>query len=847
VLAEGKFWQAGEAAEAKGSGVFFHVGDGDSHSRREAVSADMEKDSRPLRSRFSPAYWRSVAAIGMQTAEALHYAHAHHTLHRDVKPANLLLDSQGVVWVTDFGLAKAVDQDNPSQTAGLAGTLRYMAPEQFSGRVDARSDVYSLGLTLYELVTLQPAFVDISRSKLIRKITQGQPVRPRQVNPAIPRDLETIILKAIAHEPAHRYKSAADLAGDLQRFLDDRPITARRVSAIERLWRWSRRNRAVAALTTSTFVLLVLFAVVATTGYVSTTRERQRAEATSVLALEALDNIFQQFAPERTATASGALIVGDTGEEITVPAQPALSKEAAALLEHMLAFYDRLAEQGGDDARLRRKVAEANRRVGDIRQRLGDYEESKAAYLRAIERYTQLSEASEDDAELGTETARIHNELGNLHVAMNQYQEAQSSYSSALATLQGAAPELSGSPQQHYELARTYYSLGKRPFGQLGPFPLAPFGRRFPKFGSPSRGFAMTGSPWPPRGPGMVETSQGSSLPSGFRGRPKRGAEPPPGPPPDGPGPPKGEAGAPSQPTNSPSGPSRSRRAFPFGTPEDLEKFRQREKEREENLQKAIDLLERLVAEHPAAPDYRHLLARCYREVGPKWPVPGSKPTSDGVDKAAEILQKLVEEHPDVPDYRYDLSLTCAWLSTWPSSSERSNSNAEQRMRQMLEKAVTISDELVAEHPNIPDYAVFHVRIRMRLADALWESDPSRAEASLRKALDLQTTLARRFPQKSFYKLGLGYIQESLAIFLRDRDELPEARALTDDCIVSLKASLDQDPKLWHARGMLAQNYWNLADVLARLDDEQAAAESAQQAQELQAAPPKPPAGPPGR
>jgi tetratricopeptide (TPR) repeat protein len=278
-----------------------------------------------------------------------------------------------------------------------------------------------------------------------------------------------------------------------------------------------------------------------------------------------------------------------------------------------------------------------------------------------------------------------------------------------------------------------------------------------------------------------------------------------------------------------------------------MEKFRQREKEREENLQKAIDLLERLVAEHPAAPDYRHLLARCYREAGPKWRGPGSKPTSDGVDKAAAILQKLVEEHPDVPDYRYDLSLTCAWLSAWPFSSETSNATAEQRMRQMLEKAVTISDELVAEHPNIPDYAVFHVRIRMRLADALWESDPSRAEASLRKALDVQTALARRFPQKSFYKLGLGFIQESLAVFLRDRGELPEARALTEDCIASIKAAMEKDPRLGDIRGMLAQNYWNLADILARLDDEQAAAEAARQAQELLAAPPKPLAGAPGR
>lgn len=282
--------------------------------------------------------------------------------------------------------------------------------------------------------------------------------------------------------------------------------------------------------------------------------------------------------------------------------------------------------------------------------------------------------------------------------------------------------------------------------------------------------------------------------------------------------------------------------------PRDRERDRQREKDREENLQKAIEFLERLVSEHPAAPDYRHLLARCYRELRPSWPGRGSKPTSDGVDKAAGILQRLVQEYPDIPDYRYDLSLTYAWLSVaWPFSPEANNPTAEQRRREMLEKAVAISDELVAEHPNIPDYAVFQVHIRLRLAHTLWEGDPSRAEASLGKALDLQSTLARRFPQNSFYKLGLGIIQESLAVFHRDRDELPEARSLMDDCIASFKAALQKDPKLWHIRGVLAQNYWNLADLLARLDDEQAAAEAARQAQELRPDRPETSAISPGR
>jgi serine/threonine protein kinase len=878
VLVEGRFWQDAERPGTTSSTSVRQSLGNDSGQATEAVASEVNHDSSATGRRFGPAYWRSVAAIGQQVAEALHYAHTHHTLHRDVKPANLLLDSQGVVWITDFGLAKVLDQDHAGQTAALAGTLRYMAPEQFSGRVDARSDVYSLGLTLYELATLQPAFADASRSQVIRKITEGQPVRPRQINRAIPRDLETIILKAIAHEPDHRYQSAAELAEDLQRFLEDRPIAARRASPFEQLWRWSRRNKALAALTTSTFVLLILFAVVATVGYVSTARERQRAEATSTLALDALDNIFRQFAPERTAAATGALIVDESGEEFAVPAQPVLSKETAALLEHMLAFYDRLAEQGGDDARVRRKVAEANRRVGDIRQRLGHFEESKAAYLRAIEWYTRLAEASPTDGELRTEIARVHNELGNLHLATNDFQAAYASYQSALATLQQAPADVEATSQHQFELARTYYFLGRRTFGQWGLFPITPFGRRFARFGLSGGREAMTGLPRRPRGhgpgehgppPGPTVPLPGSppgrppgasfsgplgsplggpprtpsgrppSLPLESRGRfqvPAPGLGASPATPPL----PKSSGAAPDRPAADRAA-SAVRRPFPFGSPEDLEKVRQREKEREENLRKAIALLERLVAEHPTAPDYRHWLARCYREAGPWWTGPGSKPVTDGVDKAAAMLQKLVEEYPDIPDYRYDLSLTLAWLSAWPFAASTSGPGAEERMRQMLEKAVVISDELIAEHPNIPEYAAFHVRLRMRLADAVWETDLSRAETSLRRAADLQATLVRRFPQSDFYRLGQAFVQESLAVFLRDRGELPEARSLTEDCITSLNTALKKDPKLWYVRGMLAQNYWNLAEIAARLHDEQAAAQATRLAEELLLTPPTPP------
>ena len=159
----------------------------------------------------------------------------------------MLLDTQGVVWITDFGLAKASD-DGLTQTGDILGTVRYMAPERFRGEGDGRADVYALGLTLYELLTLRPAFDSPDRLQLIEQIKAQDPRRPRALDPRIPRDLETIVLKAIAKDPQGRYPSADALAEDLRRFLADEPIRARRVGSLERAWIWARRRPAAAAL-----------------------------------------------------------------------------------------------------------------------------------------------------------------------------------------------------------------------------------------------------------------------------------------------------------------------------------------------------------------------------------------------------------------------------------------------------------------------------------------------------------------------------------------------------------------------------------------------------------------------
>jgi serine/threonine protein kinase len=234
------------------------------------ASEDAALAPRPVRGN-----WRQIARIGRQVASALAHAHAQGICHRDIKPANILLDESGVAWITDFGLAKAVEQEAMTAPGDAVGTLHYMAPEQIDGRGDARSDLYSLGVTLYELLTWRPAFDQRHRARLVQQVLYENPVRPRHLNPGIPLDLETIVLKACEKDPRRRYQSAGEMAEDLKRYLDDHPVRARRVSSGGRVWRWSRRNATLTSLAATT-ALAMAVAVIAGAVHINTSTSPAR-------------------------------------------------------------------------------------------------------------------------------------------------------------------------------------------------------------------------------------------------------------------------------------------------------------------------------------------------------------------------------------------------------------------------------------------------------------------------------------------------------------------------------------------------------------------------------------------
>jgi WD40 repeat protein/tRNA A-37 threonylcarbamoyl transferase component Bud32 len=188
---------------------------------------------------------REVAELGRQAAEALDYAHRNEVLHRDIKPSNFLIDADHRLWIADFGLARIRNDSDLTASGDIIGTLRYLSPEQAKGRhaaVDGRSDVYGLGATLYELLTLRQVFAGVDRAEILIRIVSDEPRFSRELDAAIPLDLRTIVLKALAKDPADRYATAGDLATDLTLFLANQPIRARPAALVPRGIKWARRH-----------------------------------------------------------------------------------------------------------------------------------------------------------------------------------------------------------------------------------------------------------------------------------------------------------------------------------------------------------------------------------------------------------------------------------------------------------------------------------------------------------------------------------------------------------------------------------------------------------------------------
>jgi serine/threonine-protein kinase len=399
-------------------------------------------DSRLARSPQPPP---AAAAMVQTLARTMHAAHAQGVIHRDLKPSNVLLTRDGQPKIGDFGLAKRMDEgSNLTRTGTVMGTPSYMAPEQAHGNKDIgpAADIYALGAILYEMLTGRPPFQGASPLETLEMVRTAEPVLPGRLQAGIPRDLETICLKCLEKQPEKRYASAAALADDLERFLGDKPIAARRAGLPELLVKWARRRPAPAALVATIVRAVVLLGALGAWSNARLRQSARRAEARSRQVRAVVDDLYTRVAEEWLA------------EE---PYKDALRQE---FLEKALALYQELVEEGGRDPEVRRQAALASFRVGQIYRTLDQGERARAAYARAIAMQQALCDESPTNPACRQDLANSFNWLGELlRESGRPLAEAEPHYRKALELQEALVEQAPSNLELRRELARSCYNL----------------------------------------------------------------------------------------------------------------------------------------------------------------------------------------------------------------------------------------------------------------------------------------------------------------------------------------------------------------------------------------------------
>ncbi len=435
-IVTGQFAAVTPSYEQKAPEVSGSSGNGDTATSITCADAS-STSSGDLR-----AYFSSVARIGVQAADALAYAHAQGVLHRDIKPSNLLLDAHGTVWVTDFGLAKADDAANLTHTGDVVGTLRYLPPERFAGQSTPRGDVYALGLTLYEMLTLRPGFTAPDRGQLIHQVTQEEPARPRQIDRRISRDLETIVLKAIAKNPEGRYRTVRELAEDLRRYLEDRPIEARRTTSWEHFRLWCRRKPALAAVSGVALLSLLTGLVLVSWQWWRAEKQYTRAENHRRKAFAAVDRMLTR--------------VGD----VQLRHVPQMEAKRRQLLEDALEFYQEILQEDTTDPAVRLEVGRAYARIGDIHYWLGRPDQAEGAYRQGRALIEQLTIEFPRNSENRFALATVHRAMGISDENRGQSASGEANHLKCISLLAELDREQPANQEYRRALSQSHLALG---------------------------------------------------------------------------------------------------------------------------------------------------------------------------------------------------------------------------------------------------------------------------------------------------------------------------------------------------------------------------------------------------
>ncbi len=417
-----------------------------SNSSETSSNPEIEAGStnRSFLTEISPSrssYFRTVMGLGIQAAEALHAAHEYGVVHRDVKPSNLLLDGEGKLWITDFGLARCQSEKALTQTGDLIGTLRYMSPEQTLGQsalVDQRTDIYSLGATLYELLTLEPAIPGDDGPDLLRRLAEQDPRPLRDLQPRIPVDLQTVVHKAMARRREDRYTTAQEFADDLQRVLDGKPTIAKPPTIADRVAKWTRRHQ---GLVVSVAAVCVMAAVGLAASTVLIAREKTRTDRFFRNAQEVVERLGLEI-NEQLAGVPGA------------------SQVREELLASTLEYYEEFVAEAKNDPGLRVDLALTYNKIATLTQGIGSTEDAIQAHQNALALFEQLVEDDPGNAEYRGRLAMCHNNLALLLAQSGRSDEARHAYEKAIRLQSALAEATPDAPQFTSDLARSHGNFG---------------------------------------------------------------------------------------------------------------------------------------------------------------------------------------------------------------------------------------------------------------------------------------------------------------------------------------------------------------------------------------------------
>lgn len=780
---------------------------------------------------------REAAKLVQRLARAMQHAHENKVLHRDLKPANILITADGVPKITDFGLAKKLDEkDSRTRSGSIMGTPNYMAPEQAGGQVrdlGPAADTYSLGAILYELLTGRPPFQGPTVLDTLEMVRSDEPVPPRRLQPRLPLDIETICLKCLEKDQRKRYASSGSLADDLSRFLSGEPIHARPTPLWERGWKWARRRPAAAALA----AVSVAAALTLTIGGVLYAQnearhalkeaqdEQRRAEKEAglrLLADQERDRAEVNFHDARDAVHQLTLI----GHR-RLANEPHMELVRRDILEKALAFHYRFLKANGDNPSLRWETGMAHLRAGEVENMLGRHEPAEKAYREARTKFDALHKEQPDNPDYRKDLASTLNDLGILLQATNRSDETETVLQESLDIKEGLVRDFPNERDNRRDLGNGYNTRGnsrqvqrklldaeadylkalERFSGLVAEYPLqleSPAVRGGPKGEDEIRveyyqGLAQTHLNLATVWTTLSTTPDAKKADPPWNERAEKAI---------------GEAeklwGALT--TRYPDVPHfQQERATTLINRATLRHVNKRPKDADADYRDAETRLAKLADEFPSVPDYRQLLSNAYVNHGQLLRQMNDPNEAKVVWQASiPVLQSLVDQFRTQMTYRQLLGRSHNELAialAQQNQSDKALVEWDEAMR-LQERLVT---DFSAEASCWQDLIDSHAN-RTALLIAL--SPSPAAEASARQLIAVHLRRTTAFPKVALYGFDLARAEKTHADLLLEQKKPSDARRALDNAVRHARQALDADSKSAVGQQILAVCSISLIELL---------------------------------